>query len=117
MSMTNLNRTFVVHALQKPSTLVSILIDLWGRLATCGRLVIGLLWGSQSWLQPAFSRLSSPRVTLVSAARDASPATVPLLVGTRLSSRPGLKPAYLLKRNSPAATFSSSETACINVSR
>jgi hypothetical protein len=25
------------------------------------------LWGSQSWLQPAFSRLSSLRVTSVSA--------------------------------------------------
>src|SRR5580658_10984875 len=29
------------------------------------------LWGSQSWLQPAFSRLSSPRYRSVSAARDA----------------------------------------------
>ena len=37
-----------------------------------------VLWGSQSWLQPAFSRLSSPRDTSVSAARDA-------LAGDRLS--------------------------------
>jgi hypothetical protein len=51
---------------------------LWGRLPTCGRLSIGLLWGSQSWLQPAFSRLSSPGHPLVSAARDAP-------VGDRLS--------------------------------
>jgi hypothetical protein len=29
------------------------------------------LWGSQSWLQPAFSRLASSRASLVSAARDA----------------------------------------------
>ena len=38
---------------------------LWGRLAACGRVVLGLhtfgcgpaaLWGSHSWLQPAFSR-------------------------------------------------------------
>src|ERR1700691_3625657 len=28
------------------------------------------LWGSQSWLQPAFSRLTSPTRPLVSAARD-----------------------------------------------
>jgi hypothetical protein len=28
------------------------------------------LWGSQSWLQPAFSRLSSSRDSSVSAARD-----------------------------------------------
>jgi len=28
------------------------------------------LWGSQSWLQPAFSRLSSPAHQPVSAARD-----------------------------------------------
>src|SRR5216684_1278607 len=34
---------------------------MWGRLLTCGRLAIGLpgfvtqpMWGSQSWLQPAF---------------------------------------------------------------
>ena len=46
---------------------------LWGRLATCGRLSIGLsrsvtypragilsLWGGQSWLQPPFRRL--PRI-------------------------------------------------------
>ena len=46
-------------------------LALWGRLPTCGRLSIGLLWGSQSWLQPAFSRLSSPRDSSVSAARDA----------------------------------------------
>jgi len=49
---------------------------MWGRLPTCGRLLIGLpglrtlpensctisgpgaKWGSQSWLQPAFSRLA-----------------------------------------------------------
>src|SRR5580704_1387133 len=35
------------------------------------------LWGSQSWLQPAFSRLSSPRVTSVSAAKDAPEGAVP----------------------------------------
>jgi hypothetical protein len=31
-----------IHTLQKPSTLVLILSHLWGRLVTCGRLVIGL---------------------------------------------------------------------------
>jgi predicted GH43/DUF377 family glycosyl hydrolase len=34
------------------------------------------LWGSQSWLQPAFSRLSSPAQPPVSAARDAPERTV-----------------------------------------
>ena len=51
---------------------------------TCGRLSIGLspdvqllgcgdaaLWGSQSWLQPAFSRLAPTADTLISAARNA----------------------------------------------
>jgi hypothetical protein len=39
------------------------------------------LWGSQSWLQPAFSRLSSPRGdSLVSAARDAPEETAPARV-------------------------------------
>src|ERR1700678_3962154 len=48
---------------------------------TCGRLGGALwarpaLWGSQSWLQPAFSRLSSSRDSPVSAARDAPEGTV-----------------------------------------
>ena len=34
------------------------------------------LWGSQSWLQPAFSRLSSPAYPPVSASRDAPEGTV-----------------------------------------
>jgi hypothetical protein len=52
------------------------------------------LWGSQSWLQPAFSRLSSPRVTPVSAARDIHPL---LLVGGLLTAA-----ACVLSAQSPS---------------
>jgi hypothetical protein len=47
---------------------------LWARLAN-----LPFLWGSQSWLQPAFSRLSSPLDSSVSAARGAPEEIVSLV--------------------------------------
>src|ERR1700693_2158215 len=79
----------VAHALVRPAfTLSRTPRALWGRLPTCGRLSIGLLWGSQSWLQTAFSRLSSSRDSSVSAARDVPARDRLSLVGPRFSPAP-----------------------------
>src|ERR1700733_4746919 len=56
---------------RRDACIVLRLAAMWGRLPTCGGLLIRLLWGRQSWLQPAFGRLTSSRDSSVSAARDA----------------------------------------------
>ena len=66
------------HSSQKPSCSVGQFVNLRrivnppaARHPACLGCGDAALWGSQSWLPPAFSRRSSPRVTSVSAARDA----------------------------------------------